>query len=178
MGSGASKEETKHTYKRIVYTGAATPRDENPSRISITVQVLGGDTTQISVSRNASIDEIKKMVPEGRVCCLIFKGKVLQGSSTLQKEGIQDGDFLTAALGNVQKLQAIKKTAAWASDSFALLRCDGTVSTWGEPTEGGNSSSAQDRLQHIVDVVGSQSAFTALRSDGEIATQKSSRVCL
>ena len=111
-----AKRRPKHTYKRIVYTGAATPRDENPSQISVTVQVLGGDTTQISVSRNASIDEIKKMVPEGRVCCLIFKGKVLQGSSTLQKECIQDGDFLTAALGNVQKLQAIKKTAAWASD--------------------------------------------------------------
>ncbi|CAL1157602.1 unnamed protein product [Cladocopium goreaui] len=78
--------------------------------------------------------------------------------------------WLLLKRGNVQKLQAIKKTAAWASDSFALLRCDGTVSTWGEPTEGGNSSSAQDRLQHIVDVVGSQSAFTALRSDGEIVT--------
>eukprot|EP00435_Cladocopium_sp_Y103_P037777 s3721_g10.t1 len=171
MGSGASSEqEAKNTYKKIVYTGAATPRDDSSGPISVTVQILAGETTKISVGRNASIDEIKKMVPEGRVCCLIFKGKVLQGSSTLQKEGIQDGDLLTAALGNVQKLQAIKKTSAWASDSFALLRCDGTVSTWGEPQEGGNSSSAQDRLQNVVDVVGSQSAFTALRSDGEIVT--------
>ena len=171
MGSGASNEcekEAKDSYKRIVYTGAATPRGSS-DLISVTVQVLGGNPAKVCVSPDATIDELKEMA-EGKLCRLIFKGKVLVGSSSLSKEGIRDDDLLTAAMGNVRKLQAIKRTAQWASDSFALLRCDGTVSTWGEPQEGGNSSCAQDRLQNVIDVVGSQSAFTALRSDGEIVT--------
>lgn len=170
MGSGASSDkETADAYKRIVYTSAATPRgDKESSTLSVTVQFLGGESqTKVCVSSNAKVGELKSMV-EGNVCRLIFKGKVLQDTSSVLLEGIRDGDLLTAAVGNVQKLQAIKRTSEWASDSFALLRCDGTVSTWGEPKEGGDSSYAQDRLQQVVDIVGSQSAFTALRSDGEI----------
>ncbi|CAK9066257.1 unnamed protein product [Durusdinium trenchii] len=172
MGAGASTDrETRDAFKRIVYTAAATPRGASESAsLSIILQPLGGEPMTVSCKSCSAVEELRNLVPLEDVCGLIFKGRLLAGSSKLHEEGIQTGDLLTACLGKVKKLQAIRKTQAWASDSFALLRSDGSVSTWGEPQEGGNSSPVQEDLKNVIDISGSQSAFTALRGDGQIVT--------
>ncbi|MEI7797023.1 MAG: hypothetical protein WCI06_10380, partial [Methylococcaceae bacterium] len=55
--------------------------------------------------------------------------------------------------------------------SFAALRSDGSVVTWGNKYEGGDSSAVKDSLNGDIDIINvysNDSAFAALRSDGSV----------
>ncbi|TAN48428.1 MAG: DUF4347 domain-containing protein, partial [Methylococcaceae bacterium] len=57
--------------------------------------------------------------------------------------------------------------------SFAALRSDGSVVTWGDGASGGDSSAVADRINGAIDVTqifSTRSAFAALRSDGSVVT--------
>ena len=59
----------------------------------------------------------------------------------------------------------------WANKySFAALRKDGTVVTWGYSYLGGDSSSVKDELHDVVAVYSTGAAFAALRKDGTVVT--------
>ena len=66
-------------------------------------------------------------------------GVILQGKSTLRSSHIQNGATLTA---HVRQAQLVSSALA-----FALLRSDGTVVTWGNAIDGGDSSAVQDELK-------------------------------
>eukprot|EP00435_Cladocopium_sp_Y103_P075213 s15_g55.t1 len=58
-----------------------------------------------------------------------------------------------------------------ASDyAFAAVLADQSVITWGHHSFGGNSSSVQDQLSNVLDVVSSQRAFAATKTDGSVVT--------
>ena len=56
--------------------------------------------------------------------------------------------------------------------SFAALKSDGSVVTWGQTTNninrGGNSSSVQNQLTNVNAVYSSAEAFAALKNDGTV----------
>ena len=54
--------------------------------------------------------------------------------------------------------------------AFAALKNDGTVVTWGDATNGGDSSSVAGDLVNVVKIFATSSAFAALRSDGRVVT--------
>jgi Ca2+-binding RTX toxin-like protein len=57
--------------------------------------------------------------------------------------------------------------------AFAALRADGSVVTWGDIDEGGDSSAVAAKLDGTLDVVqiySTTSAFAALRTDGSVVT--------
>ncbi|PSW05460.1 RCC1 domain-containing protein [Photobacterium lipolyticum] len=60
------------------------------------------------------------------------------------------------------------------STSFAALKSDGSVVTWGSSNYGGDSSSVQNELVDIIKIHSSREAFAALKEDGTVITWGSS----
>lgn len=57
------------------------------------------------------------------------------------------------------------------ANSYAALRQDGSVVTWGEPDDGGDSSSVASKLRSgVVNVTSTDYAFAALLADGSVVT--------
>ena len=57
--------------------------------------------------------------------------------------------------------------------SYAALHSDGSVTTWGYPTSGGDQSEVSGKLDGTVEVLkiySTGSAFAALRSDGSVVS--------
>ncbi|MFM5401579.1 RCC1 domain-containing protein [Aeromonas veronii] len=54
--------------------------------------------------------------------------------------------------------------------SYAALKGDGTVVTWGDPSNGGDSGSVADQLVDVKAVFGNGKAFAALKNDGTVVT--------
>jgi len=79
------------------------------------------------------------------------------------------GDSVTAKLDGTVDVTHIFSTL----NSFAALRNDGSVITWGTDYGGGNSSLVTEKLDGTVDVTrifSTDNAFAALRSDGSVVT--------
>ncbi|MBA4457774.1 hypothetical protein FHK99_17525, partial [Cylindrospermopsis raciborskii CS-506_B] len=55
--------------------------------------------------------------------------------------------------------------------AFAALKSDGSVVTWGESSNGGDSSSVSSSLTSgVTQIFSTLSAFAALKSDGSVVT--------
>ncbi|NRA22940.1 MAG: hypothetical protein HRU08_00340, partial [Oleispira sp.] len=54
--------------------------------------------------------------------------------------------------------------------SFAALKLDGSVITWGYPESGGDSSSVADQLTGVQSITANYGAFAAIKADGSVIT--------
>ena len=54
--------------------------------------------------------------------------------------------------------------------AFAAILADGSVVTWGNPHDGGDSSAVQDQLRNVQQVHGTNLAFVAILADGSVVT--------
>ena len=54
--------------------------------------------------------------------------------------------------------------------AFAAILADGSVVTWGNPNDGGDSSEVQDQLKGVQQVQASDFAFAAILADGSVVT--------
>ena len=70
-------------------------------------------------------------------------------------------------LGEVSCIQA---SGIFHFGSFAALRKDGTVVTWGFGPSGGDSTAVKHQLTNVVQIQASYRAFAALRSDGTVVS--------
>ncbi|WP_421252410.1 Ig-like domain-containing protein [Aeromonas sp. 600724] len=61
-------------------------------------------------------------------------------------------------------------TISGTSESFAALKHDGTVVTWGNRFDGGDSSSVQDKLTNVKQIYSNLTAYSALKHDGTVVT--------
>ncbi|CAE7748222.1 unnamed protein product, partial [Symbiodinium pilosum] len=99
------------------------------------------------------------------LCKLISEsGRLLPELATIDEVGLKSGEHLTAAVRQPQ--------IAATLTAFALLRADGSVVTWGEPNQGGDSSEVQEDLHDILDIQASDYAFAARRADGCVAAER------
>lgn len=58
--------------------------------------------------------------------------------------------------------------SSWCS--FAAIRTDGSVVTWGDPKFGGDSSMVQEKLIQVQQIAASRRAFAALLANGSVVT--------
>ena len=54
--------------------------------------------------------------------------------------------------------------------AFAAILADGSVVTWGDPNDGGDSSRVQDQLRNVQQISGTDRAFAAILADGSVVT--------
>ena len=72
--------------------------------------------------------------------------------------GVRNGDWLTMHISRVQ--------ASAADSAFAAILCNGSVVTWGNAADGGDSSDVQDQLKHVQQIEASRCTFAAVLCDG------------
>ena len=70
---------------------------------------------------------------------------------------------MQAQLKNVQHVQASMRAVAAILD-------DGSVVTWGDPNNGGDSSSVQDQLRDVQQIKSHATAFAAVVGNGSVVT--------
>lgn len=54
--------------------------------------------------------------------------------------------------------------------SFAAIRRNGTVVTWGRQTDGGSSEHIREELQDVISISSTACAFAAIRKDSTVIT--------
>jgi Ca2+-binding EF-hand superfamily protein len=101
----------------------------------------------------------------GHPCRLVTKGAMYLGNSlTLAAAGLHDGAMVTAVFNT-----GIVQIAHTLKGSYAALKADGSVVTWGVHLAGGDSSEVAGLLRGGVERVFSTGlAFAALKVDGSV----------
>ena len=74
--------------------------------------------------------------------------------------------------GNLRQVREIFSSggAAIGGDTFAALREDGSVVTWGDPSDGGDSTAVRDQLMDVRTICMAVSACAAICGDGTVVT--------
>ena len=136
--------------------------------LHLTIVMASGRSESLSIPQSSKVGDLAilagKSLQHGFLRLVTAGGHVLGDSTeSLQKAGIQDGDYLTAV-----QLQA-KLTANKVA--FALWCWGGDrIITWGDPECGGDSSTVSSNLRSVQHVQGSAYAFAAVLADGSVAT--------
>ncbi|CAE7890494.1 HERC2, partial [Symbiodinium sp. KB8] len=140
----------------------------SPQRMQIKVALLSGKVATLHLSEETPLLELRRLAQDQLQVTIkdliTAEGQLLNRFQALQEAGLKDGDTLSAM---VRRATVISKMGAAA---FALLKGDGGVVTWGDPSSGGRSTAVQEQLQDIQDVVASDGAFAAIRADGSVVT--------
>ena len=134
--------------------------------LRVNVALLSGRTEVLEVEQSSSVQELKVLAQksfERRFLKLVTAERrpLVDLGASLEAEGIQDGDFLTAV-----PLQA----QLAANDRAFALWCPGGdhVVTWGDPEFGADSSAVQDQLRSVQKIESSFGAFAAILADGSV----------
>ncbi|MEI6746335.1 MAG: hypothetical protein WCL34_10260 [Methylococcaceae bacterium] len=153
----------------------------------------GGDSSAVAKQLNGTIDVVKIFTKNGAFAALRADGSVVTwgqasagGDSSVHHNDYSVYPSLVTSYSVADKLDGtVKVTAIYSNNenSFAALREDGSVVTWGEDVMGGDSSSVADKLNGSVKVtqiystsgsggmmMSDTSAFAALREDGSVVT--------
>ena len=132
-----------------VHVTLANGRDETLS--------LPEDSTarDLKIMAQAALDQkfLKLVTVAGHVLADPFE--------TLQAAGIKDGDCLTAI--------SIEVNLVASQCSFALC-VGGQVTSWGNPSAGGDSSRVKERLSSVTQLQSTMEAFAAILEDGSVVT--------
>ena len=136
--------------------------------MSVVVQValLSGRTATVEADQNERVETLKLRaqtalgVGKGRL--LDSSGSALDLSSTVEAVKVQKGDLLTLHICRFQ----IQSTYA----AFAAILGDGSVVTWDDSDQGGDSSAVQAQLQNVQQIQATYYAFAAILGDGCVVT--------
>eukprot|EP00438_Fugacium_kawagutii_P026244 Skav233559 [mRNA] locus=scaffold563:554001:556292:+ [translate_table: standard] len=85
--------------------------------------------------------------------------------SSLCSLGLSEGSVVTAVSKAGPILQSHRKAS-----TFAAIRADGTVVTWGHKFHGGDSRSVRDQLVNVQKIYATNKALAAVKTDGTVVT--------
>ena len=100
--------------------------------------------------------ELNLNVDQTSISPVVSIWQVLRGTSTLAEAGVQDGDTVTAVVRQAMLVSNIR------SLSFALMKNDGSLVTWGA-----NEHHLEPTVQQAASSV---DAWAAVRDTGEVVT--------
>ena len=130
----------------------------------IQVSLLSGRT----VSLEAEPDEpVKALRGKAQKALAVGTGRLLDSSvldaaTALKESGLQSGDTLTLKLSSFQ--------VRGHGSAFAAILGDGSVVTWGDADDGGDSSAVQAQLKDVQQIKATMNAFAAILGDGSVVT--------
>ena len=123
---------------------------------------LGADSTIGDVADAAGC---QLAVASSRCVLLSPSGDCMAHSLTCSASNLADGDVITVLVMDVPRVYAHRMGA-----SFAAVKHDGSVVTWGDEEAGGDSDSVKSELKDGVRrVAGNSSAFAAVKEDSQVA---------
>ena len=135
--------------------------------IEVVVSLPSGHCEAVAAQQSGTIADLKvaaqQSLGQGFLRLATPDGRLLDPTESLLLSGLQNGDSLTAVA------QQPKIAATWYA--FALWCVGGDrIVTWGDPDEGGDSSSVQDRLRNVQQISSTYCAFAAILADGSVVT--------
>ena len=124
---------------------------------------LGADSTINDVADAAGC----QLAVASSWCVLLSpSGDCMAHSLTSSASNLADGDVITVLVMDVPRVYAHRMGV-----SFAAVKHDGSVVTWGDEEAGGDSDNVKSELSGGVDrVVGAGFAFAAEKQDGSVVT--------
>ena len=135
--------------------------------LAVSVALLSGQCVSVEVTDEASINEVRQVAQAkmGRTLIALLSpfGVQLDPISTVAQSGLQDGTVLGAIAKAGPKLQSHRKAS-----TFAAIRADGSVVTWGHRFHGGDSRHVRDQLLNVHDVYATHKALAAVKADGSV----------
>ena len=146
------------------------------------VTIDGGESVSPSIagiSRNSfgaikldtTVDAFKGLLPEDiAIAKADFTvtdtfGQADGGSIVFQIKGSEDANNIRMESKDLSNDSIFATSAA-----FALLKRDGTITTWGDEGFGGDSGDVKDQLVNIKAIYSTNSAFAALAKNGSVIT--------
>ncbi|CAL1129414.1 unnamed protein product [Cladocopium goreaui] len=137
--------------------------------LRLDVTLLSGQCAQVLANPQMTVSDLRRRAQEmlkvhikHLVTC---SGRVLCNLRSLSEEGLVNKDALTATVRQVSVISRVGGAA------FALLKADGSVVAWGDPSSGGQlSRSQEDQLDDVQQICPSFGAFAAVTGDGRVIT--------
>ena len=135
--------------------------------LQVTVSLPSGRDASLSIPLASTVGDLKRMAQESLgkpfLRLLTSDGRKLNPSESLEAAGLQDGDQLTAVVGEAKLAATAYAFALWCSGGDRVL-------TWGHSGGGGDSSAVQDQLKSVRQVQATGRAFAAILEDGSVVT--------
>ena len=136
--------------------------------LRVNVALLSGRTEVLEVEQSSSVQELKVLAQNSLqrrfLKIVTAEGRPLVDlGASLEAEGIQDGDFLTAVPHQAQLAANYQAFALWCLGGDRVV-------TWGDPEFGGDSSAVQDQFRSVQKIESSFGAFAAILADGLVVT--------
>eukprot|EP00435_Cladocopium_sp_Y103_P043871 s1863_g12.t1 len=136
--------------------------------IQVAVALTSGRSESLSISGSSNVGDLKALAQtsfgEHFSRLVTADARILSDpTQSLQAAGLQDGDHLTAIVGEVKLASTRKAFAAWCCGG------DGVV-TWGDPGFGGDSSEVQGQLRNVQHIQATHTAFAAILHNGSVVT--------
>ena len=137
--------------------------------MSLTVHVglLSGRTVTVQADLEEAVGTLKRRaetaleVGKGRL--VDSSGGVLDVDAPIKRARLQNGESLVLHIGRVQVNATYR--------AFAAVLGDGSVVTWGDAGQGGDSSAVQNQLKNVQQVQATRGgAFAAILADGSVVT--------
>ena len=167
--------------------------------LSVHVQLASGKGCSLAVSPEPSIHEVKTEAQQRlkrRRLRLAFGGQQLDPSPTLNEVGGSKRtssclDLLSHPTDITPRARGAPSLhgAVGQDGSKSIVSClnlldaypwhvldDGSVVTWGDPYEGGDSSEVQEQLVRVQQIQSTRCAFAAILADGSVVTWGPSRL--
>ena len=136
--------------------------------MQVTVTLTSGHSQILSISRSSQVGDLKTLAQKsfGQFFSTLVtaEARILSNvTQTVKAAGLQDGDQLTAIVGEIKLASTDNAVAAWCFGSDRVV-------TWGHPDFGGDSSAVQHQLRSVQQVQATDRAFAAIREDGSVVT--------
>ena len=137
--------------------------------LEVTVALPSGRNASLSLPKSSKVEDLKTLALEALgqsfSRLLTADGRILTNPmEPLEAAGLQDGDWLTAVVGQAQ--------LAATGRAFALCRSGGErVLAWGDPDSGG---AVGPQLRGVHQIQATWEAFVAILDDGSVVTWGSS----
>ena len=136
--------------------------------ITVSVALLSGQMVSIQADAGTLVGELRQMAQSklGRTLIALVSplGDQMDAFSLLDSV-LCDGAVVSAVSKAGPILQSHRKAS-----TFAAIRADGTVVTWGHRFHGGDSQSVKDQLVNVHKIYATHKALAAVRADGSVVT--------
>eukprot|EP00434_Breviolum_minutum_P016886 symbB.v1.2.014899.t1/scaffold1101.1/size137853/9 len=140
---------------------------------TVSVTLLSGQMVTLQVEADTRVAELRQMAQQklGRnlVALVTTDGTRLDVFPSLftplSALGLTEGAVVTAVSKAGPILQSHRKAS-----TFAAIRADGTVVTWGHKFHGGDSRCVRDQLVNVQRVYATNKALAAVKTDGTVVT--------
>ena len=143
--------------------------------ITLHVSLLSGRTVQIETELDVDVGVFKRRAQRalsvGKSRLVHPSGSMLNEAMTIRDSELCSGDILHLQMQPIR----MRATGAYSAGAFAAILADGSVVTWGNARNGGDSSAVQDQLKNVQQIQASTGAFAAILADGSVVTWGNAR---